>query len=225
MEVFTAERIVQRYLVNIDGKDVEGRQLPGNVVLSPEEESIKIYLKDQYLELEGNLCELSEKLASYTGIDDRKNGLYLLHIVLTTSNPARISAILEHYGIPLSYPEDDGDDEWLNAPRMSVPAMFDGSLPQFGTESFTVISSRNLINGVNGEDQEIAAMGNGANPFLDGLTGDSPFGPGFKIVAAPNGFGRSGMPGDGVDDELEFIGENHVSSCQPNVYIAYSLPD
>lgn len=225
IEVFAAERIIQRYLVNIGGQDVEGRQLPGSVVLSPEEESMKIYLKDQYLELEGNPHELSEKLGSYTGIDERKNGLYLLHIVLTTANPASISAILDHYGIPLSYPEDDGNDEWLNAPRMPVPAMLDGSLPQFATESFTVISNRNpMFNGANGEDQEMGGMENEANPFLDGLMGDSPFGPGFKIVAS-NGFGRRGMPGDGVDDELEFIGENHVSILQPSIYITHSRLD
>jgi hypothetical protein len=81
-------------LVKLGNKEVEGRQRPENVVLSPEEEGLKIYLKDQYLELERNPCKLVEKLASFTGIDERKKGHYLLHVVLTESNPNRILVIL-----------------------------------------------------------------------------------------------------------------------------------
>jgi hypothetical protein len=67
-EVFTAEHIIQRYFVKIGNKEFEGRQTPGNVVLSPEEDSIKIYLREQYLELERNPSELVDKLGFFTRI-------------------------------------------------------------------------------------------------------------------------------------------------------------
>jgi len=106
-EVFTAEHIIQRYFVKIGNKEFEGRQTPGNVVLSPEEDSIKIYLREQYLELERNPSELVDKLGFFTRIGERKDGHYLLLIVLTESNPNRILDILAQHGIPTSYPDDD----------------------------------------------------------------------------------------------------------------------
>jgi hypothetical protein len=218
-EVFTAERIVQRYLVKLGNKEVEGRQRPGNVVLSPEEESLKIYLKDQYLELERNPCELVEKLASFTGIDERKNGNYLLQVVLTESNPNRILAILASHGIPTLYPNDDGEEEeWLGAnrvPRMPFPGMFEGGLPhQYATETLTIISSNNARRGDDdGDDSYLDGLDASSDPFLDFLMGDNLFGPGFKIVAANNRHGQGAiMGGDAIDEDLEFAGENHVST-------------
>lgn len=220
-EIFTAERIVQRYLVKMGDKEVEGRQQPGNVVLSPEEESLKIYLKDQYLEVERNPCELVEKLASFTSIGERKNGNWLLHVVLTESNPTRILAILASYGIPNSYPEDDGEEEeWLNAsrtPRMPFPRFGEGGLPHqyASTECLTIISSNNarILDG-NGDDSDQDALDSSAGPpRVDNLMGDNPFGPGFRIVAVKNKqTGPAGMEGDDFDEDLEFAGENHVST-------------
>jgi hypothetical protein len=218
-EVFTAERIVQRYLVKLGKKEVEGRQRPGNVVLTPEEESLKIYLKDQYLELERNPWELVEKLASFTGINNRKNGHYLLHVVLTESNPNRTLAILADHGVPMSYPDDDGaEEEWLSAnraPRMSIPGMFGGELPhQYATETLAIISSNNARGGDSDEDDsDLDGLDMCSTSFLNGLMGDNPFGPGFKIVAANNRQGQAAGVGWGaVDEDLEFAGENHVST-------------
>jgi hypothetical protein len=218
-EVFTAERIVQRYLVKFSNKEVEGRQRPGNVVLSPEEESLKIYLKDQYLELERNPCELVEKLASFTGIDERKNGNYLLNVVLTESNPNRILAILASHGVPTSYPDDNGEeDEWLSADRvarMAMPGMLGEGLPhQYATECLTIISSNNIRrHDGDGDDSDLDGLDPSSASFLDDLMSDNPFGPGFKIVAANNRLnGAAGMGGDAMDEELEFAGENHVST-------------
>jgi hypothetical protein len=223
-EVFTAERIVQRYLVKLGNKEVEGRQRPGNVVLSPEEESLKIYLKDQYLELERNPCELVEKLASFTGINERKNRHYLLHVVLTESNPNRILAILTSYGVPTLYPDDDSEEEeWLSAnrvPRMPSPRMSGEGLPhQYTTETLTIISSNNARRGDgDGDDSDLDGLDASCAPFLDGLMGDTPFGPGFKIFAVNNRHSQAaGMGGDVIDEDLEFAGENHVGtgiSCE-----------
>lgn len=207
MNVFTADNIIQRYLVNINGTDVEGRQIQGNVVLTPEVDCMNIYLKEGYIERGGNPYELSEKLATYTGIDERKNGLYLLHIVLTTPNAVTISTIFEHYGIPLSYEEDD----WTNNPRMAGAPKLDDNMSEHVTESFTVISSCNSrYPGSYGDDPGISGIGGDSDPFSDGLQGDQPLAPGFRVVAVPNGF-RNGGRCEDVDEELEFIGESFVS--------------
>jgi hypothetical protein len=214
-EVFTAEHIIQRYFVQIGNKEVEGRQTPGNVVLSPEEDGIKIYLRDQYLELERNPSELVDKLGFFTGISERKNGHYLLLIVLTESNPNRILDILAQHGIPTSCPDDDGEgEEWLSdnrIPRTHFPGMLPGGLPhQYSTESFTIVSSRNAR--IGDSDESDSDMDGPGGSSLDDLMGDSPFGPGFRIVAINNRNNQSlGMGGDSVDDELEFAGEKHVS--------------
>jgi hypothetical protein len=218
-EVFTAEQIVQRYLVKLGNKEAEGRQQSGNVVLSPEEESLKIYLKDQYLELERNPCELVEKLASFTGIDERNKRHYLLHVVLTESKPNRISAILRTYGVPALSPDNDGEEEeWLSAnrvPRMPFPGMSGEGLPhQYATETLTIISSNNARRcDSDGDDSDPDGLDASYAPFLDGLMGDTPFEPGFKIFAVNNRYSQAaGMGGDAIDEDLEFAGENHVST-------------
>ena len=209
---------MQRYLVKLGDKEVEGRQRPGNVVLSPEEESLKIYLKDQYLELERNPCELVEKLASFTGIDERKDGHWLLHVVLTELNPTRLLMILADHGVPTSYPDDDGEEEWLGAnrvPRMPFPGMFSAGLPhQYVTETLTIISSNNARRGDGDEDDsELDGPDASYSSLFDGLMGDNPFGPGFKIVAANDRRNQAGiMRGESIDEDLEFAGENHVST-------------
>lgn len=194
-------------MVKLGNKEVEGRQRPGNVVLSPEEEGRKIYLKDQYLELERNPC------------DERKNGHYLLHVVLTESNPTRILVILASHGVPTSYPDDDGEEEeWLSAnrvPRMPFPEMFGMGLPhQHAAESLTIISSNNARRYDSDViESDLDGLDSSSAPFLDGLMGDNPFGPGLKIVAVNNRHsGTAGTGGDAIDDDLEFAGGNRVNT-------------
>lgn len=177
-EVFTAERIVQRYLVKFNKKEVEGRRRPGKVVLSPEDESLKIYLKEQYLEVERNPCELVEKLASFTGIDERKQGHYLLNIVLTEPNPNRILEIFVEYSVPNSYPDDNGEeDEWLTADRvarMEMHGLSGDKLPhQYATGGLTIISSNN-IRGRDGDedDSDLVGLGSSSVSFSDDLKRD-----------------------------------------------------
>ena len=207
-EIYTAEHIVQRYLVTIGNKEVEGRQQPGSVVLSPEEDGCKIYLKEKYLEQERNPWELVQKLASFASIDNRK--VYLLHVILTESNPNRIQAVLATEGVPMSYPDDDeGEADWLSARTRNMASADNAGagLPghMFGTETLTIITSANanLVDG-NWDDLDPDGLGAGG-PSL----GDSPFGAGFKIVSSNGRYGQKGG-GDVVDEELEFAGENFV---------------
>lgn len=191
------------------------------MVFSPEEDLIKIYLKTQYLEPGSNPDELTEKLASFTGIDKRKDGKFLLHQVLIVPDPARIVEVLDRYNIPMSYREDDGDNEWLKAKKRAKSAMVNGALPQCGGETFTVISSRTLelmFDGVNGEMADTFNTADIEHDLddIEGTNGDGPFGPGFRIVAVPRSFGSGGTSGDTVDDELGYLGENHVSVHKPN---------
>lgn len=162
-----------------------------------------------------NPCELVDKLAHFTGICERKYGHYLLQVVLTEPNPNIILEILAYHGIPTSYPDDDGEDEWLSenrVPRMRIPGMVPGGLPhQYGTESFTIISSRNARIGDSDENDSDLDGPGGSSSLLDGPMGDSPFGAGFRIVAANSRNKQgSGMGGDSVNEELEFAGENYV---------------
>jgi hypothetical protein len=209
-EVLTAEKIMQRYIVQFGGRDVEGRQQPGNVVLTPQEDSLKIYLKEQYFEIERNPYELVEKLGALTGIEERKNGNWLLGMVLTEPNPQKILDILAHYRVPMSYPEDDADAEWLdgNRPRR-VPMPVDGTIPHLAPLKTLNILSSTRAKGIfatdDGEEDEInrVMFGNSAT--------NSPLGPGLRIVAANKKVGRPGLGTPPVDELLEYTGEKLVS--------------
>lgn len=62
------------------------------------------------------------------------------------------------------------------------------------------------------DNSDLAALHASSAPFLDGLMGDNPFGPGFKIVAVNNRhIQTAGIRGDAIDEDLEFDGENNVS--------------
>jgi hypothetical protein len=85
---------------------------------------------------------------------------------------------------------------------------------QYATESLTIISSNNARrNDSDGIDSDLDGLDSSSAPFLDGLMGDNPFGPGFKIVAVNNRHSRAaGTGGDAIDEDLEFAGENHVNT-------------
>jgi hypothetical protein len=73
---------------------------------------------------------------------------------------------------------------------MHIPGMFPGGLPQqYGTESFTIISSRNARIG-DGDESDSDMDGPDDSSFLDVSMGN-PFGPGFRIVAVNNGNNQS----------------------------------
>jgi hypothetical protein len=96
---------------------------------------------------------------------------------------------------------------------MPFPEMFGGGLPrQYVTESLTVISSNNARRyDSDGIDPDLDGLDSSSAPLLDGLMGDNPFGPGFRIAAVNNRHsGAAGMGGDAIDEDLEFAGKNHV---------------
>jgi len=227
MEVYTATDIIQRWSVTINGREIEGRPSPGQVVLTPSENNLKIYLRQKYFERERNPTELVEKLKVVIGL--KQEWKYLLHIILTESNVDRILSILEDHGVPMSYPEDDGNQDWLVSPMRRRPSL-DLSGDFFGSEmeTFTVISSQtiaNMLGGVGaGSDAFGDDAGEGSSSTVNGTTGgsgdfgdfgeDSPFGAGFRIVGPRRGPHHHAINdrgiGDAVDDELAFAGELFV---------------
>jgi len=215
LEVHVAEDVVQRYFVTYKGNQIEGRQRRGNVVLTPEDDGLKIYLRQGYLETERNWDELVEKLASFAGIDSRNNGCYLLQIVLTESR-SRTAAKLLEFGVSTEVPDPEmmeEDESWLHSRREAMDmsrlrrrlAEMEGQA-SMSTEGISVLSSANMPNGQAWDDDEgdDDALTNGEAPSNE-----------FKIVAMPrtNRFGRGGMggDGDGLNDELDFVGQNEVS--------------
>lgn len=203
MSVYTAERIVQRSIVKVGTEDVEGREQPGSVVLSADEESLKIFVKEQYLERERNPCELVQKLAFFTGINERKNGYWLLQVVLTEPSPSRISDVLADQGVPMWHPED-GDEvaPWLDPNRPRMPhdlSSLLGGFQQFN-QAFTVISSMSGAFGNGGDSDDSLDPDDFDLDF-----GDSPFGAGFRVYS-PGAVGGGGEK----DEPLAFLGEQFV---------------
>jgi hypothetical protein len=225
LEVYTAQKIVQRWIVNHYNAEVEGRQRPGCVVLVQEDDILKIYLTRGYLEAERYPGELVEKLASFCGMDDRKDSKYLLLIVLTESNHARIAAELDNHGVPGFLEEGDGDeDDELNpsgsarngkcrAGGVGNSANDLGGARGFSTETITIISSQSFGMGgfdeVRDDDEETLVGEDDFNPAVgDGLAGN-----GIEIFAFRSnrsGYAQNGV-NDAIDEELAFQGELQVS--------------
>jgi len=135
IEVHYAEYIVQTYRVKIGSTWVHGRERSGNVVLTPSENSLQIFLKKNYLEDFHSPAELSKQLAELTSINERHNGLHLLHIVLTEPDLNRLADIFDQEGVPSNFDDDEEvDDSWLKHPKyrmgtQNVPKPESGRLP------------------------------------------------------------------------------------------------
>jgi hypothetical protein len=231
VQVYTAEKVVQRYTVKYQNMDFEGIEHPGFVVLAPDDETLKVYLKDGYFENERNPLELVEKLAAFTGIEQRlPNGIYLLHVVLTESSRNRIIKALADNGIPEFVDTGDDDEEWLNSAR--PPGRFPGRSGQingvpdtlesshrrvFSTESLCIMSPSRIQAHANPEDYDPnRPMSDEFDDFNFGDDANSggPFGGGFKIVAAsrPKPGGDSETSHKPFDEELAFQGQQVVRS-------------
>jgi hypothetical protein len=195
------------------------------VVLTQENDVLKIYLTKVYFEAERNPVELVEKLASFCSMDDRKDSKYLLLIVLTESNHTRIAAELDNHGIP-SLLEGDGDgndDDELNLSGSARNGKRrEGSVGNstndldgaqgFFVETITIISSQSFGGGgfdeVRDDDEETLVDENDFDP----AAGDDLAGNGFGIFAFGSNRPRYAQSrvGDAIDEELAFQGELQV---------------
>jgi len=215
MEVFSVEHIVQRYRVKLGAQWIEGRERPGKVVLSPTGDSLKIYLKHQYLANEKNPYELTEQLAQWTGIHEREKGEGLVHMILTEENPNTISSILDHKGVPSKFDDDETDNSWLNSQRRSL---VNPGVPHYETKTFCVITAESLLNmfgdgvGDNSDDE-----GGGAGFGREGDFGENPWAgrSGFRLVSESRAGGnwkRLPLNEPDFDEELEYQGQLFVSA-------------
>lgn len=195
------------------------------MVLTQEDDVLKIYLTKGYFEAERNPVELVEKLASFCGMDDRKDSKYLLLIVLTESNHARIATELDNHGIP-SLLEGDGDgddDDELNSSGSARNGKrregdvgnstndLDGA-QGFFMETITIISSQSFGGGgfdeMRDDDEETLVDESDFDP----AAGDDLAGNGFRIFAFGSNRSRyvQSRVDDAIDEELAFQGELQV---------------
>ncbi|KAK3323250.1 hypothetical protein B0T19DRAFT_462713 [Cercophora scortea] len=201
IQIFVAKNIVQGYRVQLEGAWIEGRERPGNVVLAPSEDGsiLPIYVKHKYLSPSSTPFELVEQLAQLTGIHEREEGKWLLHMILTEQDLAKISAILEDKGVPEKFDDDDDDDEeaeadskWRNklAQRRSAaatrPQLYQ-VLPPGGSDGrFFILTAQNLLRMFGGDatydsDDEGAGVQDGVRGV-----GNNPWAgrSGFRLVSA-----------------------------------------
>jgi hypothetical protein len=207
------------------------------VVLTQEDDVLKIYLTKSYFEAERNPVELVEKLASFCGMDDRKDSKYLLLIVLTESNHAQIAVELDNHGIPSLLEEGDGDGDGDGNDELNPSGSarngkrreggvgnsandLDGA-QGFFVETITIISSQSFGEGgfdeVRDDDEETLVDESDFDP----AAGDDLAGNGFRIFAFGSNRSRyvQSRVDDAIEEELAFQGELQVrKTCSPNTY-------
>lgn len=205
----TAARVIQKYLVKCSSKLIESRECPGNVVLTPQDDGLNIYLREGYLEQETNPDELVRNLAAFTGIDRRQDGMYLLLFTIIEPDLNKIATAFRRANIPVEYPEDkEGDREWLKSPRRQLESR---EVPDFElSNSFSILSSGNMRGASSGVPSTLND-GNGAVDGPGALRGMS-LSNGMRISIPSRLSSRGFMSGHGaVDPDLAFRGEEFVS--------------
>ncbi|KXJ87885.1 hypothetical protein Micbo1qcDRAFT_215118 [Microdochium bolleyi] len=119
IEVYTAERVIEKYSLTYKSRKLQGHAADGNVVLKVSEDTLQIYLRTGYLESERNPDELVDKLAQFCGISELREGSYMLHMVLTEHSHEKIASKLLQHGVPLCVPAMEDlmrEETWLTAP-------------------------------------------------------------------------------------------------------------
>jgi hypothetical protein len=134
LEVFTAQGVTQDWSLMVGPREIRGRSSKGHVVLSADDDTLRIYLTQGYISSVRNPDELVEQLASFCSITNH----YLLNIVLTECDTRRIEEVFQKRGISSLAPEEDAeeedednDDEYQYNPP--PPAAGDGRFPVWST--------------------------------------------------------------------------------------------
>ena len=114
LEVFTAERILERHTIRYRNKDVGGEVSSADATVISEEDKLEIYMTESYFEIDRTLDELVTSLGWAIGIDPIKNSLHLrmLHYVLALEDHNKIAHVLDKNGIPENLDADDDDYDW-----------------------------------------------------------------------------------------------------------------
>jgi hypothetical protein len=220
IEVFCAQFIVQRYRVKLGSDWIEGREREGNVVLTPSASSLQIHLKEGYLEKIRNPDELVKQLAELTGINERQNGQWLLHMILTEPDLNRISEIFDRMGVPSNF-DDDGevDNSWLKHPKYRMGTK---TVPKPESSRLPISTAQSLHNMFGNSGYESEGEGGAGTPGIPG-TGGSDKGPnkspwagrsGVRMVTgASSGGNRQQLAPQEpfVDEHLESLGQLFVS--------------
>ncbi|KAH7024872.1 uncharacterized protein B0I36DRAFT_434452 [Microdochium trichocladiopsis] len=152
IDVFTTERVIEKYSLSHNGTRLHGQAGDGNVVVKLGDERLKIYLREGYLEEERNPDELVAKLALFCGISERREGSYMLQMVLTESDHAKIAAKLLQHGIPTIVPEMAElmrEETWLTAPlmRKRLPRELDADGDHEGEGKVLTVADSGFDNG------------------------------------------------------------------------------
>ncbi|KAL2419264.1 hypothetical protein ABEF95_003141 [Exophiala dermatitidis] len=108
LQVFSTPKVVQSWAVNIGTDTLPGRSSGGNVVLSTQYETLKIFITENYFEENKTPADLVEALARFCTIDDRQS--LLLTITLTESQQ-KIHEWFQRHGVPLLNLDNDVPDE------------------------------------------------------------------------------------------------------------------
>ena len=215
IEVFTAERVIQKYVLKSSSGTVESRECQGNVALTPHDEGLKIFLREGYLETERNPGELVRNLATFSGIDRRPDGLYLLFFTIIEPRLGHIATEFRRANIPVEYPEDkDGDQDWLRSARRKLARRMMPDIEE--TSAFQICSAQGRGFGMLGAMGEggFGGMADDAASIRSDMSGPG-LGEGMRIMI-PSRLSRSrnslGGGGPPVDRDLMFKGEEFVST-------------
>jgi hypothetical protein len=232
LEVFTAEQILERHIIQYQNKDVEGAVSLADATVILEEDKLKIYMTESYFEADKTLDELVTSLGWALGIDPIKDSLHLrmLYYVLALEDHSKIACLLDKHGIPRNLDADEDDYDWNFQDKYGEGMPNDGQIggglggwggsdsAGTGAGSFVVISSANFDHYAH-----LFVLGKGAGRWAtagDGSGGSSsgelPSGLGFRVIlpsAETRGTGGywEDDEGDGDDEHLQFLGELEVS--------------
>ncbi len=108
LEVYFTEKVIQNWVVKVGAEAIQGRQKDGNVVVSTESETLKIYFKQGYLEKNRTPGDLIEAIASFCSIEEKS--LYLLTIAITETAQT-IQECFQRHGIPTLNLDDEPKEE------------------------------------------------------------------------------------------------------------------
>jgi len=208
--VFAAERVIQKYVLKCSGETVESRECQGNVALTPHDDGLKIFLREGYLDTERNPGELVRNLATFSAIDRRPDGLYLLLFTIIEPRLGHIATDFRKANIPVEYPEDkEGEQDWLRSARRKLAKRTMQDIAE--TSTFQICSAQGRGFGMVGASGDVGFGGDVDDAASIGR-GGSGLGEGVRIMIPSRlSSGRSLLGGGPpVSSELTFKGEEFV---------------
>jgi hypothetical protein len=107
-QFFTVNSVKQHWSVTCDGTEIKGESTTGKVVLTPDNDTLSIYLVRGYMEDVNSHFELMGELYKHCNIDATHK--ILLLSILAEKDQSRINELLEVEGIASLRP-DEGEDE------------------------------------------------------------------------------------------------------------------